>query len=214
MLNYKNVLSARARSTQSSKVDRNRGFTLIELMLTLAVAGALLAYGIPLFSSSVKNSRLTGAVNEFVSAIHLTRSEASKRGGSVIICRADDTDTDLPTCGTGTSWLDGWVVFADDPAGNGQNLGVLDAGDDIVAVHGPLSDQMFINIQDNAIASQIEFTATGFANLPANLGQRYIVFCDEAGDNKYSRAMTISNLGRPQVVDSRASFHTAPSCES
>ena len=57
---------------------KSSGFTLVELMITLAIAGILVAVGIPSFNSTISDSRLTSYANEFVTALNLARSEAIK----------------------------------------------------------------------------------------------------------------------------------------
>jgi type IV fimbrial biogenesis protein FimT len=61
----------------------NRGFTVLELMVTLAVAGVLVTVGIPGFTEIVRNNRVTAQTNELVSTLNLARTEAVKRGRNV-----------------------------------------------------------------------------------------------------------------------------------
>ncbi len=63
----------------------NRGFTVLELMVTLAVAGVLVTVGVPGFTEIVRNNRVTAQTNELVTAINLARSEAIKRGRNVAV---------------------------------------------------------------------------------------------------------------------------------
>ncbi len=86
-----------------------KGFTLIELMVTLAVAAILLTVGVPSFRATVENNRLTTAANELVSALNLARSEAIKRGVRVTVCKSADG----ATCTTSGDWEQGWIVFVD-----------------------------------------------------------------------------------------------------
>jgi type IV fimbrial biogenesis protein FimT len=86
------------------------GFTLLELMTTLAVAGIVLAVGVPSYLSVVRNNRAATNANELVSALTIARSEAIRRGDRVSLCRSDDG----ASCG-GT-WEDGWIVFVDGAA--------------------------------------------------------------------------------------------------
>ena len=90
---------------------RQQGFTLVELMVTLAVAIILLAVGMPLFSGIVGSNRATTQANELVSALKLARSEAVKRGAEVIVCSAKDGEYE--ECGVAEDWTDGWFVYWD-----------------------------------------------------------------------------------------------------
>lgn len=89
----------------------NKGFTLIELMVTIAIAAILITAGVPAFNQFVKENRLTTQVNALVHAFNIARSEAIRQRTSVGICAADTTVTPL-TCGT--DWTKGWVVYADE----------------------------------------------------------------------------------------------------
>jgi len=85
----------------------NRGFTLLELLTTLAVAAIILSFGVPNFMDVVRNSRAAAGANELVTALSIARSEAAKRGARVSVCPSDDG----ATCHG--SWEDGWIVIAD-----------------------------------------------------------------------------------------------------
>jgi type IV fimbrial biogenesis protein FimT len=91
---------------------KSSGFTLVELMITVVIAGILVAVGIPSFNSTINSSRLTSYANELVTALNLARSEAVKRGMQVSIRRNGNTKR---------NWDSGWIIFTD---ANGD--GVLD----------------------------------------------------------------------------------------
>jgi type IV fimbrial biogenesis protein FimT len=60
-----------------------RGFTLLELMVTVAVLAILLTVGVPSFRDLIQNNRVTTQTNELVTALNFARAEAVKRGRSV-----------------------------------------------------------------------------------------------------------------------------------
>ena len=64
---------------------RQRGFTLVELMVVLAVAMVLLAVSVPSFFSTTARARLEGAVNELAIDLQYARSEAVRERAAVTL---------------------------------------------------------------------------------------------------------------------------------
>jgi type IV fimbrial biogenesis protein FimT len=83
------------------------GFTLVELVVTVAVASVLLAVAVPSFNQMIISSRLTAQSNDMLAAINLARSEAIKRNASVTLCRANANST---TCAPGSGIWQNWIV--------------------------------------------------------------------------------------------------------
>lgn len=111
-----------------------RGFTLIELMVVVAVLAILATVAVPGMRDFVQQNRLAAQSNELVGSFALARSEALKRGAPVSVCRSADG----ASC-TG-NWQDGWIVFADSAA-----PGAAPAVDELVRVTSELSGTTALN---------------------------------------------------------------------
>lgn len=90
-------------------MNRQFGFTLIELIVTMALAVIVLTIGVPSFQDMLRTNRAATQTNEFTSAITLARSEAAKRNRNVVLCPS----TDQASCTGGTDWAAGWIAFVD-----------------------------------------------------------------------------------------------------
>jgi type IV fimbrial biogenesis protein FimT len=87
--------------------SKQGGFTLVELMVTIAVAAILLALAVPSFYEMSLNSKLKSAANDLAASALLARSEAIKRNATVQLC----VSTNGTACTTG-SWEAGWIVVS------------------------------------------------------------------------------------------------------
>lgn len=65
----------------------SHGFTLIELIITLAVLGIILAFAVPAFNGVIENNRVTTRANTLLGAMNYARSEAVRRGEVVSLQR-------------------------------------------------------------------------------------------------------------------------------
>ncbi|KXJ53505.1 GspH/FimT family pseudopilin [Neptuniibacter pectenicola] len=87
--------------------EREKGFTLLELMITLVILGIILGLGVPSYNSITESSRLRAATHSLNSAIQLARSEALARRETAAACRSNLA---LTACDFDPDWSRGWMV--------------------------------------------------------------------------------------------------------
>lgn len=114
----------------------NRGFTLLELLILIAVLAILLSVALPSFFSAIQNSRMTAQANDLVTAFQLARSEALKRKVPISICAAD-TSAATPSCGS--DWSEGWMVIVDAEAVGTASASYTTYSTDVLRVWSALS---------------------------------------------------------------------------
>lgn len=189
------------------------GFTLIELMITLFIAGILLAVGLPSLTSFMQRNQLVASTNELISAFHIARSEAIKLNSRVTICASSNSSS----CSGGTNWDSGWVVFVD-ADGDGSGTGAVCAAtgtDCLLRVHeGFPSNQLSVTGVDNnsTAVSAFTFTSRGLPksiNGASRSGVFSICSLDTGGSTIGSRGVVLSLSGRVRVSDN-ASVITCP----
>lgn len=155
---------------------RERGFTLVELMVTLTVFAILLALAIPAFNNAALNGKLNSFANALVASAYLARGEAIKRNAPVRLCVANGD-----ACGAG-GWEQGWIVVTN--AGEVlQRQAALQAGYEVTG------DQDVIVFQPSGVGA----TAANFTICRSG---------PEVGTQE--RVLTIGATGRPSVKRTEA----------
>ena len=178
-----------------------RGFTLVELMYTVAVGAIVLGIGIPAFTETMRAGRMTASVNTAITAKHVARSEADKRRPRVTLCRST-TGAD-PECDADG---EGYMVFA-----NATDDQTFDSpADTLIKASAWLADG--VTVQYDGLPTYVSYTPTGFTRaIGGGTLAGNIVVCDERGD-RASRVIALAATGRPQAR-AHADVAGAPSCE-
>ncbi len=162
------------------------GFSIIELMLTIAVAGVILSLGVPSFQSLIERNQLTSGINQFVSSMSLARSEAIKRNQRVLICPSSDGQQ----C-SGGQYENGWIVFVDRNSNASRQAGT----EELIWVNGSLPTSMTLRGK-GCCDDKIPYLASGQINGIA--GSMHL--CKENDADK-SRKISINRFGRARLND-------------
>lgn len=109
-----NLYSLRRLKNKSNNCET--GFTLVELMVTVAIVGILAAIAMPNFQSMIQANRIQSAAAEFQAGLALARTEAIKRGGDARVTIVANSLT-----GTTANWNAGFTVFYDTTSNAGGN---------------------------------------------------------------------------------------------
>ena len=89
--------------------------------MTLVIASIVMTLAVPSMRDLLQNNRITGQVNEMVTAFNLARMESIRRGAPVSVCAS----ADQAGCSNATDWATGWIVFTDNNAGGNPAVGTL-----------------------------------------------------------------------------------------
>ncbi len=103
----------------SSQITAMAGFTMVELMIVIAIVAILLAIALPSFQGSLRSNRVATTSNELMASVALARSEAVRSARGSGLCASADG----ATCAG--SWDDGWMVWIDGD-GDGAPGGATD----------------------------------------------------------------------------------------
>lgn len=161
-----------------------RGFTLVELMITVALLGILLSVSVPSFTQFIGQQQVKGLARDFRSAVLQARSESAKRNAAVFL-KAN------------ASWSNGWFVTADssdvyaDCGGSGACLGVYVAGTDFTAVGAGSGTLITFNKTGRPTVSGISMT-----------------FCDKAKSANITQYIVSITLSGSAVINEGVSCDT------
>ena len=162
-----------------------QGFTLIELMVAIAVLAILISIGIPAFRDLTASNQMRTGVNDLVAALHYAKAEAVSRGERVVLCKGTNT-----ACQNSGDWTQGWAIFEDADAD-----GVLDSGELLMAREA-LTGSVETFIGSGTAADNVTFTAGGRTTLGA--AQRFVA-CDHRGFGAQARVIHVTVFGTTTV---------------
>jgi type IV fimbrial biogenesis protein FimT len=185
-------------AAEHSTIRRQDGFTIAELLLTIAVGAVLFAIGMPSLTALSRNSAQVSSINELVTTFHLARDLAVTRNERITVCASASG----ANC-EAVAWSEGWIVFRDD-----DDDRTVDADETIERVGGDVGPLTF---SSDEFAAFLVFRPNGRVmgnDIRDNSGQ--FTVCDDRGD-AHARVVVIDISGRPRSSDTLVNGD-APSC--
>lgn len=161
---------------------RQRGLTLLELLIVLLVIASLLAIGVPGLGRAGLDARRTADINAFVTAVQLARSESAKRPAAVTLCKSVDG---ISCGGRGSHFDTGWIVFVDEDDDSPPRR---DPGEPLLYAYVPA-------MQGTIRSNRARYTFRPFYRRSTN---GTVTFCDSRGVGE-ARAVILSYTGRPRI---------------
>ncbi len=162
-------------------MKKNSGYTLLEILVTVAIVSIVMAIGVPSMSAFIQNDRLTTQINQLVGHLAYARSEAVTRSQQVGVCVSNNTTS----CTNGNNWEEGWIIYVDTSAN-----GVFDVGEPVLRAQQALEGGNTMKPQ--TIGTQVVYDYRGFA-AAGSAGS--FSLCDSRG-SAHGKAIAISNTGR------------------
>jgi type IV fimbrial biogenesis protein FimT len=165
-----------------------RGFTLIELIVTLAIAAILATMVIPSFNTlSVKNLQ-ADEVNTMIHHFYLARSLSTANETRYALCPSSDGER----CTNTADWSQGYILFEDSAT---PHNGLRDPNEQLQAAHQPTQDAR-IDIDTSEHRNRVVYQADGH---PVGYDLT-MTFCDP-DERIPPKAVILSNLGRVRVSE-------------
>ena len=162
--------------------QRERGYSLYELLITFMLTALVITLGLPSFSGTVARSRISTEINALFHATHLARKESVMRRQVVSICPSSDG----LDCEPSLDWSNGWLMFANHDRDEPPRV---DADEPVLHMHR-VPDTVKIT------ANRRGFTLRATQKRATN---GTFVVCDRKG-RAPPKALVISYTGRPRVT--------------
>lgn len=180
---------------------RERGLTLIELIMTIAILAILAGISAPYIGNYISRSAMRSLSADFTFALQRARAEAVNRNACATICMSANAGASTPTCTTtGEDWGRGWIVFAN-PTCNATVTSADPLPGNVLVVRESSGTRYSItNLAGNAGLRSITFNARG-ATMSTTSGFALSDSAGSAADAKLNQTICVDALGRVRTLN-------------
>lgn len=169
-------------------MTRSKGFTLVELMVTIAVAAILIGIAMPSFRNMIIDYRLGTLATDLADGVSLARSEAIKRNRTITFCKTNNATSNR--CGGSGSWQY-WLVL--------QNAESADA-DDVIKRGSIASHNATIQVTSDLTNDRLNFTTDGLGRSgSALINDAKITICATSGPAESIREVVLGAASRTSI---------------
>ncbi|RIX47016.1 MAG: prepilin-type N-terminal cleavage/methylation domain-containing protein [Rhodocyclales bacterium GT-UBC] len=160
------------------QTTESTGFTLLELLIVIAIVGILAALAGPSLRTLLLNNQLASETNELLVDLAFARAESARVGKRITLC----ISTSGTSCGTGSSWTSGRISFVDESTSG--TTGTVDSGEEIRRTTKPSSN------------NSATITASGFTNSAGSSTNNFIQY-------RPNGSLNSTTTGRFKICDNR-----------
>jgi type IV fimbrial biogenesis protein FimT len=172
------------------------GFSLIELMVVIAIVAVLAAIAVPSLQGMIASSNLTSTTNDLIATYARARSDAIRRGKRVTVCISADS----AQCTTSGNWSQGWIMFNDDNHANAS--ATVESINDITSKAAALTNNIVVKAKSSQ--AYFSYSADGQVKLMnGGNGAGTIRVCSTSSaltNDTRTRDIVINFAGRINVV--------------
>lgn len=162
-----------------------KGFTLLELLITLTIFALLCTIAIPGFNQLENEIQVEAAISQLYRAIQLTRSEAIKSNAIATICPSEEGYH------CQSNWSKGYVVFIDKKA-NGE----ISPNDPLVQFFKPIKGEGTLLWNNFRNKNYLQYTSLGFTNSQNGT----FLYCSKK--RQTCRSLVVNRFGRLRIENS------------
>ena len=178
-------------------VQHNSGFTLMELVIVMAIISIVAVMTIPNASDYVDNNRLSAAASDMAAALQTARSEAVGRNAPITMCASNAAGN---KCRSGfRRWENGWLIFVDQ-----DDDDTIDSGEEVLQFHEALRGNL--TMRGTQGVAPITFFPSGRTSLTST---QELIICDHRGFGDDAKGLVVSILGRASIMSAKSTNQTS-----